>query len=110
MGVVFQTLGGAFGLAAAQSGFINRLISTLKQHAVHVDPAEVIATGSTQIRLVFSGKQLLAVIDAYMAGLRATFAVMAGCTGVAFLLSLTLSWKSLQSKPDKSELQDDAKV
>ncbi|TGJ81906.1 hypothetical protein E0Z10_g6841 [Xylaria hypoxylon] len=51
--VFFQTLGGAFLVSAAQSAFVNQLITTLPRTAPTVDPVTVVMTGVTQLRVVF---------------------------------------------------------
>ncbi|OAA63636.1 Major facilitator superfamily domain, general substrate transporter [Niveomyces insectorum RCEF 264] len=94
-----QTFGGAFGLAAAQSAFVNRLIATLATTAPGVDANTVILTGSAQIRSVFPPDQVPGIVLAYMAGLRLTFAIMIGFAGFSFLLSFLQSWKRLHGPP-----------
>lgn len=98
----FQVLGGAFSISAAQSAFVNRMISTLATGAPGVDPAVVVATGATQLRHVFPADQLPGVIAAYMQGIKATFAVATGMVGIAFLTSLLVPWKRLQNAPGEA--------
>ena len=92
---VFQTLGGAFSVSAAQSAFVNTMITTLATTAPNIDPSEVIATGATQIRTAFPSDQIHGIILAYMAGIRSTFAISVGTVGFAFVLSCFCSWKRL---------------
>jgi hypothetical protein len=95
--LVFQTIGGAFSTAAAQSGFVNRMISRLAETAPTINPAMVIGTGATQIRRVFSAEEIPAIIVAYMAGVKITLALTVGFTGVACLVSLLVPWKRLNA-------------
>ncbi|KAL4881202.1 MFS general substrate transporter [Aspergillus karnatakaensis] len=91
---LFQTLGGAFCISAAQSAFVNTMIKELATSAPDVNPMLVIATGATQIRDVFPD-QLDGILQAYMAGLKATFAISIGTVGFATLLTVFSPWKRL---------------
>ncbi|KAL2141918.1 hypothetical protein VTI28DRAFT_1803 [Corynascus sepedonium] len=91
----FQTLGGAFSLSGAQAGFVNRAISTLAISAPSVDPEVLIATGAAELRQVFSPDQMPGILMAYMAGIKAAFAVAIGMAGFSFLLSLLCPWKKV---------------
>lgn len=88
-------LGGAFGTSAAQSAFLNRLISSLVTNAPGVDPQQVVFTGATQLRSVFPSDQLPGILLAYMDGLKASFAVAVGMVGLAFVTSFLVPWKKL---------------
>lgn len=92
---VFQTLGGAFSTAAAQSAFANRLIATLPITAPGVDPALVIATGASELHNVFGPDVLPGVLQAYMVGLKAAFAVAIGFCGAAFVCSIFIPMRKL---------------
>jgi hypothetical protein len=94
---VFQTLGGAFSISAAQSAFVNRLIATLPSTAPGVDPLAVYATGSTELRTIFPAEEIPGIILAYMQGIKAAFAVSIAMFGTAFVLSLILPWKKIHS-------------
>jgi hypothetical protein len=95
---VFQTIGGAFSVSASQSGFVNRLISTLAYSAPEVDPQLVVATGATQIRSSFSPDQVLGIVFAYMAGVKVSFALVVGLAGFAFLVALLVPWKRINAE------------
>ncbi|KAJ5963885.1 Major facilitator superfamily domain general substrate transporter [Penicillium vulpinum] len=86
----FQTLGGAFSISAAQSAFVNRLITTLPLTAPGVDPLAVYVTGSTELRIVFPAEDIPGIILAYMQGIKAAFAVSIGMFGTAIVLGLIL--------------------
>ncbi|KAL4972517.1 major facilitator superfamily domain-containing protein [Aspergillus desertorum] len=92
----FVTVGGAFFLSAAQSAFNNQLLKELAVALPEVDPATALATGATQIRDAFAPDQVPLVIDAYMVGLKAVFAIIIAAFGVATLVGGSLgSWKRL---------------
>ena len=67
-----------------------------------MDPAVALGTGATEIREVFSAQQLPFVIDAYVAGLKAVFAITIAGFGVATLVGAFGSWKRLREKDLKA--------
>ncbi|KAL4779877.1 major facilitator superfamily-domain-containing protein [Aspergillus varians] len=91
---LFQTVGGAFSISAAQSAFVNTLTKKLATTAPNINPMEVIATGATQIHTVFPD-DIDGILLAYMAGLKATFAISVGMVGFAVLVSFFSPWKRL---------------
>lgn len=93
---VFQTIGSAFLLSAAQSAFVNKIATVLRSSTPDVDVATVIATGATEIRNVFPADQVPGIVIAYMEGLRVTFAIAATAVGLAFVVSFFSSWKRLK--------------
>lgn len=96
-------IGGSFTIAAAQSGFNNKLISTLRSTSPEIDPATVLATGATQIRTAFTATQVPEVVAAYMAGLRVVFAITAATFALAALVALCASWSPLHTKVVKDD-------
>ncbi|CAM1507662.1 Fc.00g073030.m01.CDS01 [Cosmosporella sp. VM-42] len=92
---VFQMIGGAFLLSAAQSAFNNTIIGTAASTAPGIDPALLLTTGAPQIRTAFTSAQVPGVIAAYMAGIKVVFAITIGASGFAYLFSLCGSWKKL---------------
>jgi hypothetical protein len=95
---VFQTIGGAFAVSAAQSGFVNRLISTLASSAPDLDPQTVIASGATQIRSAFTPDQVPGVVFAYMAGVKISFALVVALAGFTCLVGLFAPWKPINAE------------
>lgn len=61
----------------------------------------MVATGATQIRAVFTADQVPGILVAYMAGIKVALAISIGATGVAFLVSLFSSWKTLNMEAHK---------
>ncbi|EFX06554.1 efflux pump antibiotic resistance protein [Grosmannia clavigera kw1407] len=102
MFAVFQTIGGAFMLSAAQSAFVNHMISVLPKYAPSVNPVVVISTGATELWKTFPPDVLPGILQAYMAGLRVTFAIAIGSVGMAFIISLFSSWKPLNPEALKN--------
>lgn len=60
-----------------------------------VSPTALLATGVTELRLVFPGDQITGVLLAYMEGIRAAFAVGIAMAGMAFLISLFSKWNRI---------------
>lgn len=82
----FQTLGGAFMVSAAQAAFVNTLVTVLPRSAPGIDPLIVVSTGATELRKVFLVDQIPGILVAYMRGLKISFAIGLGSTGVAFVI------------------------
>ncbi|KAH8880976.1 MFS general substrate transporter [Thozetella sp. PMI_491] len=93
--LVSQTLGGAFGLSAAQSAFVNKLVSSLAANAPDVDTATIVATGATEFRKVFAPEQIPRIIQAYQDGLYVVFIIITAFVGFSFFLNLFNNWKRL---------------
>jgi hypothetical protein len=91
----FQTIGGSFSNSAAQSGFVNRILTELARTAPNIDPQAVIGTGATQIRHAFPAEQVPAIVLAYMAGIKVTLAIAVGLTATACLISALVPRKRL---------------
>lgn len=85
-------------VSAAQSAFANKLVSTVRRVAPQLDPAQVVGTGATDIRRVFHGAELDAVLNAYMEGIRTAIILSIAVAGVATLVSPLVPWKSIKGK------------
>ena len=92
----FQTIGGAFFVAAGQTAWANRLLSKIPITAPGVDPKEVVATGATQLRHVFSADQIPGILQAYMEGLKLTFALGIALAGISIPIALCAKWKNVK--------------
>lgn len=97
MALVYQTIGGAFSTSAGQAGFVNQLLKKLPRTAPSVNPHLVIGTGASELRNVFSPDVLPGILEAYMVGIKAAFAVALAFSGMAFLFSLFVPAKKLAS-------------
>ncbi|PKS08405.1 hypothetical protein jhhlp_005349 [Lomentospora prolificans] len=94
----FQTVGGSFFLAGAQSAFLSEMVKKLVVTAPNVDPNLVLLTGASDLRAVFSPEDLPGILSAYMRGIKITFALAVAGAGVSFLLSLGSRWSRLNPK------------
>jgi hypothetical protein len=95
-------VGGAFFVSAAQSAFNNQMIKELAKRLPEIDPGLVLTTGATQIRHAFPASQVPVILDAYMVGLKAVFAVMIAAYGVSTLVSVFGSWERLDEEKLKA--------
>ncbi|KAK7217041.1 hypothetical protein V2G26_005044 [Clonostachys chloroleuca] len=93
----FVTIGGAFFLSAAQSAFNNRLLGELATNLPDFNAETVLSTGATQIRTAFTEAQVPIVVDSYMVGLKAVFAITVGGFGISTLVGFLGSWKKLHA-------------
>lgn len=97
MQIVFQTVGGSFYLAGAQSAFLNEMVKRLVVTAPTVDPAAVIVTGASELRK-FPEEVLPGILQAYMRGIKIALSLAIVGSGVAFLASFGSRWKKLNTK------------
>lgn len=97
----FQTIGGAFSISAAQSGFVNKLLTTLPVSAPDVSPAMVLGTGATQIRHLFTEEQVPGILVAYMAGIKVALAFTVAAVGISFFIILFAPWQRLNREAVK---------
>ncbi|CAI6094995.1 unnamed protein product [Clonostachys chloroleuca] len=93
----FVTIGGAFFLSAAQSAFNNRLLGELATKLPDFNAETVLSTGATQIRTAFTEAQVPIIVDSYMVGLKAVFAITVGGFGISTLVGFLGSWKKLHA-------------
>ncbi|KAM0274348.1 hypothetical protein ACHAQH_007943 [Verticillium albo-atrum] len=93
----FQIIGGAFYVAGAQAGFLQTILKTVRDTAPQISQEQVILTGATEIRRAFPADTVPLVIEAYMDGLRVTFALVIAGAGIAFIASLGSKWKKLDT-------------
>lgn len=90
-----NALSGAFFVTAAQSLFANRLLQAFASNAPEMNAMQILATGASEIREVFSGQSLKAVVEAYMIGVKAIFAFSLAGAAVMVLISLAIPFKKL---------------
>ena len=96
--LVFVTVGGSFFLSAAQCGFNNQVLKQLAIDLPDVDPAVALGTGATQIRDAFTASQVPFVLDAYVSGLKAVFAITITAFGISTIVGCFGSWERLNAE------------
>ena len=85
-------------MSAGQSGFANKLISSVQKLAPGINPALVVATGATDLRKVFSPEVFPHILQAYMDGLRVAFAIAIPLTGIALPIGIFSRWQNIKGK------------
>ncbi|KAJ3461051.1 hypothetical protein MRS44_011918 [Fusarium solani] len=80
----FQTIGGAFLIAVAQTSFLQTMLKQMREMAPQVSQSQLVQTGATEIRHVFDENVILLVLRSYMDGLKVAFALVIAAAGVAF--------------------------
>ncbi|KAF2802191.1 MFS general substrate transporter [Mytilinidion resinicola] len=98
--LLFQILGGAFGISIAQCAFNNTMIQNALSNLPGIDASLLLGTGATEIRKVFSAQEIDGIVDAYIAGLRVVWGLMVGFAGSAFVVGLMSHWRRLYQDPD----------
>ncbi|KAL2195600.1 major facilitator superfamily domain-containing protein [Corynascus similis CBS 632.67] len=97
MVLFFQCIGASAFVTAAQAAFVNRMVQMMPTTAPDVDPAKVIATGATLIRVAFPDDQVPGIVVAYMAGIKVAFGISIGGAGLGLVICLFSRWKRLHS-------------
>ena len=91
----FQTIGGSVYVAAGQSAFSNRLISSLPRNAPGVSAVQVVRTGATLLREVFSGAQLRGIIASYLEGIKLSFTIAIAVIGFSLVAAVLAPFKKV---------------
>lgn len=99
---MFNSLSGASFITAAQSLFANLLLKTLKDTAPNIDAMQVLNTGATRIRQVFSGEDLATVLRVYMVGIKDVFAFILAGAALSILVAMIVPLTRLPIHRDKS--------
>ncbi|KAJ4303209.1 hypothetical protein N0V90_002102 [Kalmusia sp. IMI 367209] len=108
----FQTATGAIFIAIAQALFTNRIIVEGRSKLPEVDTATLVSTGATELRRVFSGEQLRAVLEIYLDGLRAGYYLAIACGAISILLAfaiLIFDNRNLKKERKAKEVAEDEK-
>ena len=98
MMLFFQTIGGAIWISAAQAGFTNKMLKQLPVTAPGVNPGLVISTGATELRNVFDAADIAGILEAYMDGIKVTFAISIACACLTVLLVVAPRYESIKGK------------
>ncbi|KAH6974240.1 major facilitator superfamily domain-containing protein [Ilyonectria sp. MPI-CAGE-AT-0026] len=95
--ILAQCFGGAIGLAIAQNVFQNSLYERL--HEIQgIDVPSVVATGGVDLQHIVPAKLLDAVRDAFNGAVANAFLVAVGVGGGAFLVSLGVERRRIQTR------------
>ncbi|KIW02704.1 uncharacterized protein PV09_06142 [Verruconis gallopava] len=99
-----QLLGGALGVAAAQSAFVNKMSKTLRRTAPGINPMQVIVTGATQIRSSFPPEAVPGIVEAYMQGIKVAFILVIAFMSLSVLVSLMLDFRPLPANREGKDV------
>lgn len=78
--------------------FTNYIVTTLATNVPSVGAGKVIATGATEIRNAFSADQIPGVLNSYLSGLHAAFALAIVAAGLATIAGFLSEWKTIKVK------------
>lgn len=95
---VFQMIGGAMFVSAAQCIFSNRLLQALSIHASEIDREHVLAVGASELRGSFSSTELPGILESYMVGLKGAFALGVALAVTAVIASFGPPVKTIKGK------------
>ena len=79
-------------MSAGNSIFENEVSKTLTSIDPALNPAVVLAVGSTELRGAFNAAQLSAVLTAYVKGIQSTFAISVATAGIAMFIAIGHPW------------------
>ncbi|EXJ94265.1 hypothetical protein A1O1_02658 [Capronia coronata CBS 617.96] len=101
-----QGLGGIIAVALGQNVLDNQLIKRLR-HIGGISAQDVVSTGATELRNVFSKEQLPSVIEAYNRAIVIVFYCALAFACIAIFGALAMEWKSV--KTTESGAKDEEK-
>lgn len=79
-------------MSAGNSIFQNEVIKTLPSIDPSLNPATVLAVGTTELRGAFTEAQLSGVLTAYVKGIQSSFAVAVASAGIALFIGIAHPW------------------
>lgn len=83
-------------MSAGQSAFVNVLAHALIDVTPAVNPAQVIGTGATALRTVFSAATIPGVVESYTKGLQAAYTISIVAAALATIIALASKWRNLK--------------
>ncbi|CAG8952776.1 hypothetical protein HYFRA_00009021 [Hymenoscyphus fraxineus] len=93
---VFQSLGGALVVSAAQSLFQNELLNSLAITSPNINPATIFAIGASDLQSTFSKEELRGINASYTKALHMAFTMAIPMSGVATLVAVSQNWFRLK--------------
>lgn len=89
MTLFMENCGTVLFLASSEAAFTNGLLSSLARNLPEIDSRVVLDAGATQIRSLFSGKELDKVLAGYLEGCKTSHIIAVVCGAMAGVISLT---------------------
>jgi hypothetical protein len=106
----FQTITGAIFISVAQVLFTNKLLQSVRENLPDVNPALVVITGATELRSVWSGSTLAAILRSYMAGLKDAYTLAIALGGVAVIIAVFTAVTDNRTLNMKEKIEQDAQA
>ncbi len=94
-----NTIGGAVVVSVAQCLFFNLLVQQIPRKTGLTDPKAVLAAGAAEWRKMVPQSDLSGVQSSYMIAVRSVFVLALAAGGLAFLVSLTVSYPMYEANP-----------
>jgi len=109
---VFQSLGGALIISAAQSIFQNELLNSLITKGPNITPVSIFDTGASKIQTTFAKVDLHGIDASYMKGLHMAFALTVSMACAATLVAATQNLFRLKTPGggDAMEMKNQAEM
>ncbi|KAF2734738.1 putative efflux pump antibiotic resistance protein [Polyplosphaeria fusca] len=99
----FQTLGGAILVSAAQAGFANDLVKTVRKKIPGIDAGRVVAAGAIEYRHIFPPDTISRILESYMEGITTVFIIILVVSSVSVLASLLVPWTNIKEATKEKE-------
>lgn len=92
-----QTIGGAFFVSAGESAFESTLLKQQSATAPWIDPLQVISTGATDVRKVFSPADVPFILRACVRGIQTALIVAIAVAGTCTIIAFGAKWGKMQN-------------
>lgn len=103
--IVFQTIGASVFVSCGQSVFLNQLLERTIQLSPGIDRATLVLTGASELRHVFRGAQLEAVLEGYLWGVRCALLTSLALVAASTLSSLLIPWWNIGKRVDQRQAE-----
>jgi hypothetical protein len=107
---VFQSLGGALVVSAAQSIFQNELLNSLITKAPNINPISIFDIGASKIQTTFAKEDLPGIDVSYMKGLHMAFELAISMACATTLVAATQNWFRLKTPGDGAAMEMENKA
>jgi hypothetical protein len=104
--LLFQQLGPAIFIAAAQAVLLNRLLPQLLAIIPDLTEIQIVEAGATGLKTLVNESQLPILLGAYATSLDAVFIVAAALAAVAAIFGLGIEWKSVKKQNEPLDIED----
>lgn len=99
----FQIMGAAIFVSAGQAAFANQLLAGITAERLGADPLSLLSIGADALGNYYSGDRLRYVIDAYMQGLKANFALCIGVSALSVCFAVLPRWEKVRLDKEQTD-------